>query len=168
MPVEDVRPDGRSPNSPIRNPGLHSRASSPRDAKQNATDVAYYVDTSALAKLVVAEPETDALEAWFAQIERNPVSSDLARTELLRTVRRVAPELVVRARDVLDSVTLIQITTAMFEHAALLDPTMLRSLDALHLSAALGLGDDLEGLVTYDDRLAHAATANGIRVTAPT
>ena len=30
--------------------------------------MAYYVDTSALAKLVVAEPETDALEAWFAQI----------------------------------------------------------------------------------------------------
>lgn len=128
--------------------------------------MAYYVDTSALAKLVVAEPETNALEAWFAQIERNPVSSDLARTELLRAVR-VAPELVVRAREVLDSVTLIQITTAMFEHAALLDPTMLRSLDALHLSAALVLGDDLEGLVTYDDRLAHAATANGIRVTAP-
>lgn len=70
--------------------------------------MAYYADTSARAKLVVAEPETDALEAWFAQIERNPVSSDLARTELLRTVRRVAPELVVRAREVLDSVALIQ------------------------------------------------------------
>lgn len=97
MPVEDVRPDGPSPNSPIRNPGSHSRASSPRNAKPSATDVAYYADTSARAKLVVAEPETDTLEAWFAQIERNPVSSDLARTELLRTVRRVAPELVVRA-----------------------------------------------------------------------
>ena len=83
-------------------------------------------------------------------------------------MRRVAPELVVRAREVLDSVTLIQITTAMFEHAALLGPTMLRSLDALHLSAALVLGDDLDGLVTYDDRLAQAATTNGIRVTAPT
>ena len=56
----------------------------------------------------------------------------------------------------------------MFEHAALLGPTMLRSLDALHLSAALVLGDDLDGLVTYDDRLAQAATTNGIRVTAPT
>jgi uncharacterized protein len=129
--------------------------------------MAFYVDTSALAKLVVVEPETDALEAWFAEAERTPVSSDLARTELLRTVRRVAPELLVRAREVLDSVTLIQITTAMFEHAALLDPTMLRSLDALHVSAALALGDDLEGLVTYDDRLAQASAANGIRVTAP-
>jgi uncharacterized protein len=29
------------------------------------------------------------------------------------------------------------------------------------------LGDDLDGLITYDDRLAAAAEANGIAVTAP-
>jgi uncharacterized protein len=138
-----------------------------RSVTQSVTDVAFYIDTSALAKLVVAEPETSALEAWFAQSDRNPVSSDLARTELLRTVRRVAPDLVVRAREVLDAVTLIQVTTAMFEHAGQLDPTVLRTLDAVHVSAALLLGDELDGLVTYDDRLAHAATANGISVTAP-
>lgn len=129
--------------------------------------MAWYIDTSALAKLVVAEEETPALMTWFAQNERNPVSSDLARTELLRTVRRVAPDQVVRARDVLEAVTLIQVTTAMFEQAGLLEPTLLRTLDAVHLSAAIALGDDLEGLVTYDDRLAQAARSNAIRVIAP-
>ena len=129
--------------------------------------MAWYIDTSALAKLVVAEVETPVLLAWFAESERNPVSSDLARTELLRAVRRVAPEQVVRARDVLESVTLVQITTAMFESAGLVDPAVLRTLDAVHLSAAMALGDELEGLVTYDDRLAHAAVSNGIRVLAP-
>lgn len=129
--------------------------------------MAFYLDTSALAKLVVAESETAVLEAWLAERPRVPVSSDLARTELLRAVRRVAPDLVVRAREVLDSVSLIQVTTAMFEHAALLDPTVLRSLDAVHLSAALALGDDLDGIVTYDERLAQAAHANGVRVVAP-
>jgi len=129
--------------------------------------VAYYIDTSALAKLVVAEPETAALQAWFAERERNPVSCDLARTELLRSVRRAAPDCVVRAREVLDSVTLIEVTTAMFEGAGLLDPAILRTLDAVHLAAALVLGDELDGLVTYDDRLAQAALANGITVIAP-
>lgn len=129
--------------------------------------MAWYIDTSALAKLVVAEEETPALMAWFAKNERDPVSSDLARTELLRTVRRVAPDQVVRARDVLEAVTLIQVTTAMFEQAGLLEPQLLRTLDAVHLSAAIALGDDLEGLVTYDDRLAQAARSNAIRVISP-
>lgn len=129
--------------------------------------MAHYIDTSALAKLVVAEPETAALMAWFAERERNPVSCDLTRTELLRLVRRAAPDRVARAREVLDSVTLIEVTTAMFEAAGRLDTTILRTLDAVHLAAALVLGDELDGLVTYDDRLAQAAVANGITVIAP-
>jgi uncharacterized protein len=129
--------------------------------------VAFYVDTSALAKLVVAEAETTALEEWFRAADRNPVSCDLARTELLRAVRRANPGKVARARQVLDTVTLIAVTSAVFEHAGLLDPTILRTLDAVHLSAALVLGDDLEGMVTYDDRLAQAALANGVFVVTP-
>ncbi|NCD20960.1 MAG: VapC toxin family PIN domain ribonuclease, partial [Actinobacteria bacterium] len=45
--------------------------------------MAHYLDTSALVKLIVAETETDALRAWLVAAERDPVSSDLARTELL-------------------------------------------------------------------------------------
>jgi predicted nucleic acid-binding protein len=129
--------------------------------------VAHYLDTSALVKLVVAETETDALRAWLAAAERDPVSSDLARTELMRAVRRAAPDRVVQARAVLDAVTLLAVTTAVFEDAGRLDPAIVRSLDAVHLAAALSLGDDLEGLVTYDGRLAQAASANGIVVIAP-
>jgi predicted nucleic acid-binding protein len=129
--------------------------------------LAHYLDTSALAKLVVAEAETTALRAWLAEADRYPVSSDLTRAELLRAVRRVAPGRVVRAREVLDSVTLVEVTTAIFEAAGRLDPTILRTLDAVHLAAALDLGDDLDGIVTYDDRLAQAARANGVAVISP-
>ena len=129
--------------------------------------MAFYLDTSALVKLVVAEAETAALLAWLREADRAPVSCDLARTELLRAVRRVAPDRAVQARTVLDSVTLIAVSTAMFETAGRLDPTLLRSLDAVHLAAALALGDDLEGLVTYDDRQADAAALNGLVVIAP-
>ena len=129
--------------------------------------MAYYIDTSALTKLVVAEAETAALRKWFAERDRDPVSCDLVRTELLRAVRRVVPDQAVRAREVLDSVTLIAVTTAIFEAAGRLDPTILRTLDAVHLAAALDIGDELEGIVTYDDRLAEAALANGVAVVSP-
>lgn len=128
---------------------------------------AHYLDTSALVKLVVAESGSDELRDWISQTDSTLVSSDLARTELLRVVRRVAPGLAVQARAVLDSLTLLRLATEVFEAAGRLDPTIIRSLDALHVAAALRLGDDLAGLVTYDDRLAEAARAQGVRVVAP-
>ena len=129
--------------------------------------MAHYLHTSALVKLVVREPETSALRAWLAATERQPVSSDLARTELMRTVRRAAPELAPNARRVLEAITLTQVTTAVFEQAGRMEPDTLRSLDAIHLAATLDLGDDLRGLVTYDRALAGAAITCGIAVIAP-
>ena len=129
--------------------------------------MAHYMDTSALVKLIVDEPETGALREWLAVEPREPVSCDLARTELLRVVRRTAPDRAVAARRLLEAVTLTQVTTAVFEQAGRLDPASLRSLDAIHLAAALDLGDDLDGLVTYDSVLARAAASAGIEVTAP-
>ena len=133
----------------------------------SGTEVAFYLDTAALVKLVVAEQETPALRAWLGVADRDPVSCDLARTELMRAVRRAASDRVVQARAVLDALTLLEVTTAVFEEAGRLNPAGVRSLDAIHLAAALSLGDDLEGLVTYDERLADAARANGVAVVAP-
>jgi hypothetical protein len=129
--------------------------------------MAWYVDTSAVVKLVVAEPESAALRAWLLEPGRELVACDLVRTELLRVVRRVAPEVMVQARNVLETITLVQVSTSMFEGAGRVDPVDLRSLDAVHLAAALELGDDLEGVLTYDERLAAAANLNGIRIVAP-
>lgn len=135
---------------------------------KSAIEVAFYIDTSALAKLVVAETESELLRDWVAREQRDLTACDLVRTELQRAVRRVAPERAARARAVLDSITLTAVTTAIFEEAGRLDPIVLRSLDAIHLASALDLGDDLEGLITYDDRLATAAQANGVAVVTPT
>jgi predicted nucleic acid-binding protein len=129
--------------------------------------VAHYLDTSALVKLVIAEPESPALRAWLLEAERDAVSCDLARAELLRAVRRAAPDRAVQARVVLDSITLLEVTTSTFEAAGRLDPTILRTLDAVHLAAALALGDDLESIVAYDDRLIQAAGLNGVPAISP-
>lgn len=129
--------------------------------------MAFYLDTSAAVKLVVTEVGSLALRTWLRKATVPIVSSDLLRTELLRATRRGAPDQMQQARAVLDSVVLVTLSTALFERAGDLEPERLRSLDALHLAAALDLGDDLDGIITYDDRLSSAATALGISVIAP-
>jgi len=136
-------------------------------ATTSGTEVAHYLDSSALVKLVVFEAESTALRAWLTSENRDPVTSDLARTELLRAVRRAAPDRAVAAHEVLATMTVLTLSTETFEAAARLDPMTLRSLDALHLAVALELGDDLDGIVVYDERLADAANAYGISTLAP-
>ncbi|WP_298340015.1 type II toxin-antitoxin system VapC family toxin [Ferrimicrobium sp.] len=130
--------------------------------------MAFYLDTSAAAKLVMAEPDSPAMARWAAVHESQVIASDLLRTELLRATRRTAPDRVQRARSVLDALTLLSLTSATFERAATLDPQQLRSLDALHIAVALELGDELDGIVTYDERMAAAASSYGIGVIMPT
>ncbi len=125
------------------------------------------MDTSAAIKLVVAERGSAALRGWVNTREGLVYSSDLLRTELLRVTRRVALERMVQARAVLDSLILVTLSTAVCERAAYLEPEVLRSLDSLHLAAALELGDDLEGIVTYDRLQADGARSLGLTVVAP-
>lgn len=127
----------------------------------------FYADTSALVKFAVVETETPALRSWAIAEGAQLATSDLTRTELLRAVRRAAPAAVGGARDVLTRVLLLSATAEIFDAAARLDPVTLRSLDAVHLASALTLGDELEGILTYDDRLGAAARDLGLPVLAP-
>ncbi len=128
--------------------------------------MAWYLDTSAFMKLVVAEHHATALKRWAT---KHPylVSSDLLRTEALRAARRMNSEVVVATRAALDVVAIGAIPSEIYERAAELDPSILRTLDAVHLAWALAMGDELEGIVTYDDRLAAAARIYGVSVVAP-
>ena len=85
----------------------------------------------------------------------------------MRAARRIEPGAERTVRQVLESIELLALPADAFERAGLIAPVELRSLDALHLAAALRLGDALEGIVTYDDRMADAATRLGIDVAQP-
>jgi predicted nucleic acid-binding protein len=130
--------------------------------------MAWYVDTSAFLKLVVEEDHSDAFRRWAEANEEGLFSSDLMRVEALRSARRHSPPALAAARDGLDAIALLPVTRAAYDMAAELDPGVLRTLDALHLAVALTAGDELEGVGTYDDRLASAATLHGVRVAKPT
>lgn len=126
-----------------------------------------YLDTSATTKLILTEDGSAEMHRWVRTHPDSVTSSELLRTELLRTVRRFRPEASTQATELIRSITLTTPTVSTYELAARLEPRSLRSLDALHLAAALELGDELEGIVTYDEQMVEAAGLLGIAVVTP-
>jgi predicted nucleic acid-binding protein len=124
-----------------------------------------YLDSSAVVKLVAREPETEAL---VARVRADPllVSSALTWTEVLRAVRRARGN-ASRAERVLDGIGLVPIDDGIVRAAATLRPVALRTLDAIHVATAASLGADVSEVVTYDVRLASAASDAGLVVVAP-
>ena len=123
------------------------------------------LDTSALTKLIVEEPETPALIA--ALRDHVLLASDLARTELRRAVMHAAPEQLAAADALLARLRLVHLDAELLDAAGRLEPASLRTLDAIHLQSALLVGDELDALITYDARQARAARGAGLRVRAP-
>ena len=136
------------------------------DCAVMSAERATYVDSSALVKLAVREPESAALRRYLGR-HRPLVSSVLARTEVVRALLPLGSDAVQRGREVLARVDLLRISDRVLDAAGLLAPSELRSLDAIHLASAEQVGSDLRGLVTYDERLATAAAGRGIRVIQP-
>jgi predicted nucleic acid-binding protein len=128
---------------------------------------ATYLDSSAIVKLAVEEPESAALRSYLRR--RKPfVSSALARTEVARALLPLGPAAVRQGRQVLSSVELVRVNDRVLDAAGALVPTEIRSFDAIHIATAQQLGASLARVVTYDDRLAAVAKANGWSVAAPT
>lgn len=130
--------------------------------------MARYLDSSALVKLVLMEPESDRLRAHLT--DASPAtSSALAEIEVTRAVDRVGADKAATSRvhDVLATIELRRIDTGIIGAAARLAPAELRSLDAIHLATALELGDELIEFVAYDRRLLKAADDRGIPTLSP-
>ena len=125
-----------------------------------------YFDSSALVKLVVREPESRALRAFLRQHPGGSTCA-LARVEVVRAVRKQGAVAIGRARALVERFDLLRIDDALLDAASLLPADELRSLDALHLAAAQRLGRDLAVVVSYDERMLHAAKTLGMPVASP-
>lgn len=124
-----------------------------------------YLDASALVKLVIEEPERDALVRHVAGRPR--VSSELAVVELVRAVRRRAPGSDAETESLIRFTSLHRLDRRLMAEAAALLPSSLGSLDAIHLATALRLRSALGAFVTYDRALGRAATAAGLPLAMP-
>jgi predicted nucleic acid-binding protein len=128
-----------------------------------------YIDTSAFLKTVVAEPESSALGSYFTTFGAPRfVSSALLAVEARRIILRTVPTELPRVDLELLDVIQIDTNTVVLESASRLPDPMLRTLDAIHVATALLIRDDLDVLVTYDQRMFAAAAAHGLPVAAPT
>jgi predicted nucleic acid-binding protein len=128
--------------------------------------MATYVDSSAIVKLAIREPESAALRRYLRR-KRPLLSSALARTEVLRALLPAGDEAVARGRSVLQRLDLVRVNDRILNAAGVLDPPALRSLDAIHLATAQQLGHELTALVTYDERMVAAAKQLGYRIVQP-
>ena len=131
----------------------------------------FYVDSSALVKLVRDEPESDALRAFLADADL--VSCELVLTEIPRAIRRAVQHdprllesLMAQAGEILDAVALLPLDRGVLLAAGALAEPALRALDAIHIVAAMDLSP-LDAFVSYDERQAAAARLAGIRTVAP-
>lgn len=126
-----------------------------------------YVETSAAAKLLFREAETDALKAWLDDLTDGEISifsSILLETELRRAAVRegISQE---HVTSVLSHFEIVDIDRSVWTTAGLLPGENLRSLDALHIAVAIRLGTTV--MVSYDDRQINAARAAGLSTISP-
>jgi predicted nucleic acid-binding protein len=136
-----------------------------------------YLDSCALIKLVHAERESSALRALLSARAAEPqVTSELARAEVVRGTRRAVmtyggssadlDSATSAARDLVERMSTVAVDLVIDE-AGIVGSPLVRTLDAVHLVSALALGSRLSTFITYDKRLADAATAAGLTVEAP-
>jgi predicted nucleic acid-binding protein len=127
-----------------------------------------YLDSSALVKLAVTEPETAALARWLAERADQPlVSSALHRAEVPRAVWQAEPGALPRSYRVIKRIAKVALTADVLDNSATLPPQALGPAQAIHLASALALKKDLTAFVAYDERLLAAAADAGLPVAAP-
>ena len=125
----------------------------------------WYLDSSAAIKFLLEERESEALAAAIESASPELVSCLLLETELRRAVQGRAELAQDIVAPVLERIGLYDVPPSDFQVAGILPGANLRSLDALHLTAAIRLGVD--AVVTYDTRMTEAAHALGLVVLAP-
>ena len=132
----------------------------------------FYADSSALVKLIRDEPESGALRSYLQ--DADIVTCELVLTEVPRAVRRAASRdhslpldlLLARTGELLDALALLPLDRDLLAAAGALTEPALRTLDAIHLTAAVAL-TPLDAFVSYDERQSAGARLAGLHTIAP-
>jgi uncharacterized protein len=126
-----------------------------------------YLDSSALVKLALTEPESQALASWLAErADQSLVSSALHKTEVLRAIWLSEPGALPRGQRIIRRIGRVALSDVL-ETAATLPPAGLGTAGAIHLASALAIRRDLVSFVAYDKPLLEAAREAGLPVDSP-
>ncbi len=125
----------------------------------------WYLDTSALLKLIINEKESPALRKIVGDSE---VTSNLTRLEVARTLKPYSAKAKENAGTIFNFIALIPVNSEIMALAELvIEASELKAADAIHVASALRLGTLIEGIITYDKEMAASAARLGIKVLAP-
>ena len=125
----------------------------------------WYIDSSAIIKLIKVEAESKAL---LKEIPTSLTTSVLSRIEVIRAIQVNIPELLENAYDVLVDIPMVPIDHFVVTGAENLPAFIkLRALDSIHIATAVSLKNEIDGVITYDQEMIKAATALGFAVSSP-
>jgi uncharacterized protein len=136
-----------------------------------------YIDTSALGRVLLNEPDKVAIELVLEEIDE-AASSRLLWIELRRLARRYEARAVAAgeprqilqvAEELLRPIAAIPLEESLLASTEIIPPASVATLDAIHLATAVHLAEvsPLDLIVTYDRRLAEGAREHGLKVLAP-
>ena len=125
----------------------------------------WYIDSSAIIKLIKPEKESAAL---IKKLPSALIASRISRVEVTRTIIRYEPDLLDATYDVLADIQMVPVEDAIITIAENLPQFIdLRSMDSLHIASALAIQNVLKGIITYDKAMVIAANALGFKTLSP-
>jgi hypothetical protein len=127
-----------------------------------------YLDSSALVKLAITEPESAGLLRWLGEHPNLVrVSSELTRVEVVRIIWQAQPTALPEGYLVTRRVARIELNDEVLRKAAAVRPAWLRSSHAIQIASALTIRQELTAFIAYDDRLLAAAKEAGLPTASP-
>ncbi|MGC9221938.1 MAG: PIN domain-containing protein [Solirubrobacteraceae bacterium] len=122
-----------------------------------------YVDTSALGRVLLAEPDAQAIADETESYEVT-WSSALLDVELRRVALREGIEEGVG--ELIAGVTLVDLDADGLHRAGVIAPSEVRTLDAIHLQAAVELhkAGAIDAVLTFDHQLQAGCIHHGLRL----
>ena len=127
--------------------------------------MSWYIDSSAILKLIFTEKETLALDKVM---NNKMVTSTLTRVEVKRAVNRINSRKSKVANDVLAQLQYTELDSQTLNLAEAFSPDVtLRTLDAIHVASVLRISEAVQGIITYDKQMIANAEKMGIKVLSP-
>jgi len=125
----------------------------------------WYLDTSAVLKLLVEEAESAALRKFVGS---TLITSEFTRLEVARAVKLFTPQMQKAFSQLLGSFSIITLnSTVLTQSELIIGNSELRAPDAIQVASALQISKSSLGLITYDKKMISVAQKLGLRVESP-
>lgn len=127
--------------------------------------MSWYLDSSAILKLILTESESKSLNIFLTD---EAMTSTISRVEVIRTLNRMSPSSVTRGKEILAKILLTPMNPTILSSAENFPESItLRSLDAIQIATVIFLNKSVEGVITYDKQMIKNAKELGIKVVSP-